>query len=146
MSFWGSFKTFFEKVGAELEKLFGAGSKIEQQIQAVVTYVAPIVSGIISFADPAIAPLVNKVIAIVQADLATLSTVAQDTTITAGSTAAATAVSVLTSIKTNLSGLLQMAEVKNSAKISQITSAVNTVVAEVQAILTSLAGSASTTS
>jgi hypothetical protein len=137
MSFLGSFKTFFEKVGAEIEKLFGKAG-LEQKIQAVITYAAPIVETIVTLADPPIAPLVNSVISIVQADLATVSAVVQGATPTPGSTTSQTITTALNSIKSNLSGLLTDAGVKNSTNFSKISAAVNLIIGEVDAVLTNL--------
>jgi hypothetical protein len=74
----------------------------------------------------------------VQSDLAVLAAVVDDATAAPGSHAAAVATSALNSIKTNLSGLLAAAEVKNSAKSTEITIAVNTIVAEADVLLAHL--------
>lgn len=133
-----SIGSFFSKVEAELKKLFGS-TTVEQKIQSVISYVAPIVNTIISLADPAIAPFVAGVISTVQSDLATVSVVVQGAAVSAGSTAAQTVTSALNSVKANLAGLLASAEIKNSAKVSQITAATNLVIGEVDAALAGLA-------
>jgi hypothetical protein len=138
MALLSSLKTFFEKVGAEIEKLFGGPTSLAQQVQAVITYVAPLVNTIVVLADPAIAPLVAGVIAIVQADLATVSVVVQGATPTPGSTVAQTLTTALGSIKNNLSGLLTDAGVKNSANFAKISSIASLVMAEADAILAKL--------
>ena len=49
MSFLGSFKTFFDKVGSVLKKLFGSAS-FEQTVQSVITYAAPLLETIVGLA------------------------------------------------------------------------------------------------
>lgn len=137
MSIWSKFGSFFEAVGTEIEKLFGASS-LEQKAQAVISYVAPVVNTIVGLLDPAVAPLVAGVISAVQSDLATISVVVQSATAAPGSTAAQTIKTAITGVNTNLNGILQMAEVKNSAKIAQITSAVTLISGELNALLTNL--------
>lgn len=133
-----SIKTFFEKVGHEIKQLFGK-TTLEQEIQATINYGAPVLLTVLSFADPAAEPAVAKVVKIIQADLATISTVVQGAEVAPGSTAAQTVETALSSVVTNLSGLLQVAEVKNSAKSAEITSAVNLLSDEFNAVLVKLA-------
>ena len=73
MSFLGSFKTFFDKVGSVLKKLFGSAS-FEQTVQSVITYAAPLLETIVGLAagSPA-ATAVAAVVSTVQSDLATVS-------------------------------------------------------------------------
>lgn len=146
MSFLGGFKSFFEKVGAELEKLFGGTASIEQRIQSVITYVAPLVNTIVTLADPAVAPIVAKIIATVQADLAAVSTVVQEGTAAAGSTGAQTATTALNSIKANLGTLLTDSGVKNAANFAKISAAANLIIGEIEAVLSELTTGASATS
>lgn len=137
MSVFSLCKTFFEEVGAELKKLFKS-TAWEQAALAVVTYVAPIAEGILTFADPAIEPLVANVVNVVKSDLATISVVVKQGTAAPGSPAAVAVTTALNSINTNLRGLLEVAEVKNSTKIAEITAAVNTITNEVDAALAAL--------
>lgn len=130
--------TFFEKVGGELKKLF-LSSTTEQQIQADITYAAPIVETILTFVDPAVEPLVAGAVSIAKADLATISATAQSAKVTPGSTAAQTITAAANSINSNLSGLLDVAEVKNSTKSAEITAAVNTITQEMNALVAALA-------
>ena len=134
-----SLKTFFEKVGSEIKKLFGS-STFEQEVQSTITYAAPLVEGILAVADPSLEPIVAAVLNTVKSDLATVSTVVQGGKVAAGSSAAKTICAALTSVNSNLSGLLQVAEVKNSTKIAQITAAVNTLTGETNALLANLPG------
>lgn len=135
----GGIKTFFSKVWAELKKLFKAEPKIEQVVQSIVTYAAPLVETIVGLAagGPAEA-LVTRIIDTVKSDLATVSVVVQDGTVAAGSTAEASIIAALTSIDNNLGELLAAAEVKNSTNVTKITAAVNLVLGEVEAVLDEL--------
>ena len=142
MSILSGFKSFFEKAGAELEKLFGGKASFEQKVQSVIAYVAPLVNTIVALADPAISPIVNGVISTVQSDLATISTVVTQGTAPAGSPAAQTATTALNSIKSNLSGLLTDVGVKNSASFTKIEAIANTIIGEIEAILGSMAPAA----
>ena len=135
MSFWGGFKTFAEKVGSELKKLFGAGG-IEQTAVAVITYVAPLLETIVQLAAGSGAEaLVAGVIKQVQADLATVSALVQGGTVTAGSSVAQSISTALGSVKDNLASLLADAHIKSSSKNTAITAAVTTIVGEVDALL-----------
>ena len=133
-----SISSFFSKIGTEFKKLFGKAPAFEQIAQSVITYVSPILLTVLTFADPAIEPIVSKAVSIVQADLATVSTVVKDGAVTAGSTGAATVEAALASINSNLTGLLSVAEVKNSNKIVEITAAVNSVTTEVDTLLNNI--------
>jgi hypothetical protein len=138
MSFFGKFASFFEAVGKELEKLFGGGS-FAQKVQAVITYVAPVVETIVQLAGgTAAATLVTNIINMIKSDLATVSTVVQGATVAAGTPAASAISTALASIETNLSSLLTAAEVKNSTNFKNIETAVNLVLGEVQALLANL--------
>jgi hypothetical protein len=137
-----SFKSFFDAIGHELERLFGSKT-LEQQILGVVSYAAPIVETIVGLTagGPAEA-LVAGVVNTVQADFATVSAVVQQGTVAAGSSTVTVIQTALNSIGTNLSGLLQAAEVKNSTKAAQITTEVNGVLGEIKALLANLPSSA----
>src|SRR5277367_4466590 len=126
--------TFFEKVGGWLKKLF-TNTTVEHKILAVISYVAPLVEGIIAFADPAASPIVNRIITLVQSDLATVTAVVDGAKVTAGTPAAATVIQALTSVQANLGTLLTDADVKNSAKFQQIEASANVIIGEVEAAL-----------
>lgn len=134
--------TFAEKLGSVIKRLFKAtigSSNFTKTVQGTITYVAPILETILTLVDPAIAAVVEKVIGIVQADLATVSTVVQHATVAPGTPGAVAIETALTSVKDNLSSLLDVAEIKNSAKITQITAAVNLIVGETDALLSQMA-------
>ncbi|MBZ5662741.1 MAG: hypothetical protein LAO08_20255 [Acidobacteriia bacterium] len=130
-----SIGSFFHKVEQEFVKLFRAAPSYEQKVQSVIAYVGPVVVGIIGMVDPAVAPEANAVMKTVQSDLSTVSALTQAGQVTPGTPAAATVVTSLNAIKMNVGGLLALAEVKNSAKVNEITAAVNMIVGEMDAML-----------
>lgn len=129
-------KSFFQKIGEEFKTLFSKEPSFAQHVQSVVPYAAAVLQTVITFADPAIAPFVGTVIEKVEASLATVTALVQDGTPTAGSPASATVKTALASVNTNLSSLLALAEVKNSANAAKITAAVTEVTTEIDALLT----------
>lgn len=133
-----SIGTFFHRVEAEFVKLFRAAPSYEQKVQSVIALVGPIVVGIIGMADPAIAPEVTSVMRTVQSDLATVSTLTQAGQVAPGSTAVVTVETAMNAIKDNVNGILSIAEVKNSVKVNEITSAVNMITGEMDAMLAEL--------
>jgi hypothetical protein len=137
-----SIGSFFHSVGAAFKKLFGS-STWERTAASTITYVAPLLETIVQLAAGSAAEqAVAKVIATVQSDLATVAAVV-DGTASGTPHGTAVVVSALGSIKTNLSGLLSLAEVKNSGKVSQITTAVNLIVGEADAMLGAMPGASS---
>lgn len=139
MSILGGIKTFFEKVGAEFEKLFGKLPSWAQSAKSVITYVAPLLETIVQLAAGSAAEAkVATWIADVQGDLATVSAIAKDGTPAPGSTAAKSAQTALSSINTNMAALLADADVKNSAKVNEIEAAVTGITGEISALLSGL--------
>jgi hypothetical protein len=132
-----SIKTVFEKIGSDFEGIFKGlfSASFESKALAAISYTAPFLEGIVAIADPAIAPLVTAVVNGVTADLNTVKTVVQQGTVAPGSSEATQITAALNSVKTNLSGLLAEAGVKNSTKVAQITAAVGLVNGEVDAVL-----------
>jgi hypothetical protein len=125
---------FWHKVEAAFKKLFGT-TTWEKTTSSVLTYLGPLVVTLIGLAGgPAAAAAAAAILATVQNDLATLSAVVEGATATPAPNELATAKNALASIRTNLPQLLDLAEVKNSANASKITSVVNTVISEVDAI------------
>lgn len=131
-------KKFWDKVEAAFKKLFGS-TKWEQTATSVITYVAPLVETIVGLAagGPAEA-LVTSVVNIVKSDLATVSAIVSGATETPAGTALVAVKNALSSIQTNLGSVLSDADVKNSAKYADITSVVNLIVGEVEAVLSNI--------
>lgn len=132
-----SIGTFFHRVGSAFKKLFGS-STWEKQAASAISYVAPLLETIVGLTAGGSAQAeVTSVVTTVQTDLATVAAV-----IDGGQSSDAhgtqVVINALTSVKTNLSGLLSVAAIKNSDKQAAITSAVNLVVGEVDAMLGSL--------
>lgn len=136
-----SLGSFFHRVGSAFKKLFGSIPTWEKTAQSVITFVAPVLEIIIQHAAGTGAETtVANVIGTVQSDLATISAVVEGGQTDQHGTAVV--VSSLNSIKANISGILQLAEIKNSSKQAEITSAVNLIVGEADAILGAIPQSA----
>jgi hypothetical protein len=107
---------------------FFAKTTAAQKVLATVGALAPLIEAGLTVEDPAAAPVVQAAFTEVQTDLGTFQSILKQS----GTTP--TALNVLNAINTNLTGVLQDAQVKNSAKSAEITAKVNAVVAEVNAI------------
>ncbi|MGB2633212.1 MAG: hypothetical protein WAM58_04680 [Candidatus Acidiferrum sp.] len=139
MSFLGSIEGFFGKVGKEFVTIFKKAPTFEQEAQTFVAIAAPATEAVLAFTDPAALPVVTPIIGVIQSKLATLSTITKNTVIPPGGSSVATDVqTILTDIESNASSVLQLASVKNSAKVSDITAEVNGIVGAVQTLATSL--------
>lgn len=121
--------TFFEKVKAELKKLFAHAPGWEASAAATLTYVAPLVETIVTLVDPAVAPAVSAIIAKVESAMAAAAVVIKD----AGSTP--TLATYLNAINSDLSQVEQAAAIKDPATSAKLTAIVGTITAEVNAIL-----------
>ena len=130
-----SVKSFFESVGREIEKLFGHAASVEQKILTVVKVAAPFVAGLISMVDPSAAAFISGIVTTAETDLGILSTAAQQGSVAAGTPVGEAVTTALQSLSMNLSGILQVAEVKSSAKIAAITTDVNMLTGEFEALL-----------
>ena len=138
MSFWGSVKTFFEKFEQKFVALFKKAPSFEQKAAAVVAYVAPAVQMILGLVDPPLAAILAPIFAVVEKDLAIVETVTTSLVVAPGTSAIVTVENALTAVKTNIAGILQLAEVKSSAKVTQIETEVSGVVGEIEALLADL--------
>jgi hypothetical protein len=127
--------TWAEKVGSFFKKLFKEVPKVEHVALSVLNYAAPAITVILGLVDPPAAALITPILNTVKMDMATVGAVFQDGTPVAGSKPAQIVESALNSIKTNLAGILELAEVKNSAKVTQIEMEVNGLIAEFDALL-----------
>ena len=124
MSFWSKVEAFFEKLG---------GASFEQKVQTVSTVCAALLETAVGLVagEPA-AALVTSIVKDVQSDFAAVAAVAASAT--AGGTTKPTVTSILSGTQTNLGALVTSAGVKNSAKVSEVTSIINTVISEIDAI------------
>jgi hypothetical protein len=142
MSIWGKFETFFEKVGAEIKKIFGS-TTVNQTIKATLTVVGPLVVTVVGLAGgPAASAAAAAILTDIQTDFGTVSALVQDGIPAAGSSAAQALTTALGSLKSNLGNLLTDAGVKSSASFSTIETNINLVINEVVAIEQALTSSA----
>jgi len=132
MSFITSLENDFEKAGAWFEKLFGKASTWDKAALTAITIAAPLVEGILAVVDEPLELIVAPIITTVETDLTTAAT------LVSSATANPTLTGALNAVVNNLSGLLEIAEVKNSASVAKITTNVNAVVADIKAVLAAL--------
>jgi hypothetical protein len=135
-------KKFWQRVESVFKKLFGS-SKWEKTALSVISYIAPILETIIALAvgGPA-AAIVTNAIEMAKTDLATMAAVVDGATGTPPPNELQLFVQAENSIRANLGGLLQLAEIKNSGKQAEITNAVNLIVGELDAAVQNLPGAA----
>ena len=130
-------KKFFQKVEAFFKKAFGS-SKWEKTASTTLSIVTPLITTLLALtAGPVVAAAVGGVLTTVQKDFAAAAVILDDMD-QAGASAVGTpaqVVAILNSAKTNLSSILSIAEVKNSGKIADVTTTVNTIIAEIDAII-----------
>lgn len=139
MSFLSSVEGFFKKVGEEFVNIFKKAPTFEQDAQTFVGLAGPALETILAVVDPAILPVVTPVVSLVEAKLATLSTITKNTVLPPGGSSAATEVqTLLQDVQTSVGGILSLASVKNSAKVQQITAEVNGIDNAIQTLITSL--------
>lgn len=130
----GENMSFFSKIGSFFKKVLGGEAKWERVVSSTLSVIAPILETVIGLT--AGAPIENAVAGVinqVQSDLAAVNAVV---TTSGGSTA--TAASLLTAAKTDLSQLLSAADIKNSTLNTQVSATVNLVIGEVEAMLAAL--------
>jgi len=131
-------KTFFEKIGAELKKLFG-NTTWEKQAIATIEYVSPLLDTFLTLvAGAPVATAVQGIINQLQTDLATVSTVASETATAPSASGYQTAENALNSIKANAPQLLAAADIKDEKTLATATSIVDTLVSEADAVLANL--------
>lgn len=121
--------SFFDRVKAELKKLFKHVPGWEASAAATLTYVAPLVETLILIADPEAAPTVNLLIQKIQSAMAAAAVVVKD----AGP--APTLVTYLHAITADLTQLEAAAGIKDPAQAEKLTATVATILGEINAIL-----------
>ena len=124
--------TFLAKFKAIFKKLFGSLPTWDKAASAALTVISPLIVGLLAITDPAVLPVVTPILAKVQVDLATAATLIAD------AQATPTLVGILGDILTDLPSILELAQVKSSSSATKITTDVDAVVAELQAILADL--------
>jgi hypothetical protein len=135
MSILSSVESFAGKFEAEFVKIFKKAPSFEQSAQAVIAVAGPATEAILAVTDPAVLPIVTPIINVVQAKLATLSTITKTVQVPApGSSTAQEVSTVLGDIQGETASILDLAGVKNSAKVEQITAEVNGIVAALKSL------------
>lgn len=129
----GEHLSFFARVKAELKRLFVHVPGWEASAAATLTYLAPMVEALVTLADPAAAPLVTALLQRVQSAMAAAAVVVKD----AGPIPTLT--TYLTAITADLGQIEDAAQVHDPAALTKITTLVNTITAEVNAILKEIA-------
>jgi hypothetical protein len=124
--------TFFKKVEAKLKEFFTDAPAWDRTASLTLKVIAPIVGTIIGLLDPAIAPLVQPFITKIENGLATAGVVLDDVSAPGASV---TLASALSDVTTNLSAILGVAQVKNSATLSKVTATVNLLASEASEIV-----------
>jgi len=134
-------KSFFEHIGEWLKDHLGDAQTVEHQAATAIAVFSPLLNTIITLtAGSAIAAKTASYVATIQTKLANASALLSgaETTVVSGSPI--TLDSVLTGVKSDLTEFLADVDVKNSTKITEITSVCNTIIGEVEAIQTATAG------
>lgn len=129
----GSLTSFYERVKAELKRLFTHVPGWEASAAATLTYVAPMVETVVTLVDPEVAPAVNGLIAKVQSAMAAAAVVIK----AAGP--APTLMTYLNAVNSNLAQVEQAAGVKDPATAEKLNAVLQTITGEVNAILGELA-------
>lgn len=138
MSFGSAFKSFFEKVGSELKRIFGSTSW-EQTAEGVITYVGPLVETLAQLTlGTAASSALTGVLNSIKASLATLSAVVKGAATPSGSTDIQIATAAINSVQDNLAGILADADIKNSGKVADIEATVTLIDNEMKALLANL--------
>lgn len=132
MSFFASVKSFFHK-------LFGSLPSWEKSASSTLAFAAPLVEEIVALSagEPAAAE-VQQIVAEIQKDMATVATVVSGAAGAPSATSYQTATTALNSIKANLGGLLTAGHVKNPETLAKVTGVANTIIGEVEAILSEI--------
>jgi len=127
--------SFFSKVKSFFEKVFGSGNW-ERTVGSVITIVAPLVETLVALtAGEPEATEIQSVVNQVQSDLAAVAALATSVTPASGATTYQQIGTVLNGVKTNLASLLAAGHIKDTATLTKVTAIVDTVVNEVEAIL-----------
>ena len=132
----GATTSFFSKVKAELKKLFTHAPGWEASAAATLTYVAPLVETVVALVDPAVAPAVDGVMAKVQSAMAAAAVVVKQ----AGPMP--TLVTYLRAIQSDLAQVESVAGIKDPVSAAKLTTLIETIEGEIEAILTEVGATA----
>jgi hypothetical protein len=130
-----SLKSFFHKIGSEIEKWFGSATT-EQKIMGSMNIVGPFLQTIVTLAGGAKAGAeVSSVLSQIKADFGTVSAIVQQGTAAAGTPLAQSLTTAASSIQANLGAVLTDAGIKNSQHFTTIQTTSNLVIQELEAIV-----------
>lgn len=130
--------SFFEKIGKAFLSIFKKLPTWDQSALGVLKLAAPVLTIILGLVDPAAVPVISPILARIETGMATVGAVIQDGTPAPGSSAAQAAETALNALKDDLGSILALAEVKNSAKVTEITDEVNGLVGAFDTLLQNL--------
>ena len=125
--------SFFSRVEAELKKLFAHAPGWEASAAATLTYVAPLVEGLVVLIEPEAAPAVSGLIAKIQSAMAAAAVVIKE----AGPSP--TLITYLNAVTNDLAQILPAAQLKDPVTAQKVTATVSTITLEVNDILAALA-------
>lgn len=128
------FKKVFDKIESVVKDIFKS-TTFEEDALTLVNYAGPLVVTALTIEDPALAPVAAAGLALIQKDLQILKTTVEQGQVVAGTPAATAVVTALNSVNTNITGLLSIAEVKNSASNAKIKAIVGLATAAVDGVL-----------
>lgn len=131
-------KSFLSKVLSFFKSILKKEPTFAQQVESFLPYVAGTMQAILAIADPPLALIINPIFSKIESALGALSAVIEDGTPAAGSSLAATAETALNSIKTNIASVLSAAQVKNATTATKITDDLNSMVTDVDLLLSNL--------
>ena len=134
-----SVKTFFDKIGEDLEQFLKKVPDVETKVSAVLSIVSPLVESVAAVTvGEAAAADIAQVVAKSQQGLATVGSLASAYNIGEPTTMKQALTAATTAVTSNLSGILASGQVKNEATAAKVTSIVGTVANEFEAILKAL--------
>jgi hypothetical protein len=130
--------TFFEHIGDFLKEHLGSAASFEQTAATALTIVKPLLNSLLALtAGEPFAAKVSSVVSQVSTALSNTAALLNGAE-TGGATDSISG--FLSEIQTALPTLLQDADIKNSAKLTQIEAIVNTVLGEIGAISAAIPG------
>lgn len=132
MSIISDLKTFASKVEAEFIKLFTKAPAILQIATGVVSYLAPLVVGIVTELNPVEGSATAAAVSVIESGLAALSAAAK-------SLASATTIQqIVADLEAALPSLLAAVKVENSALVEKVEAFVSLFGSEITAISSAL--------
>jgi len=140
MSIFSTLKTYFEKIKILFKKFSQEEPTWAQIAETDIAFGAPIVENIVTLVGGAtLGSEVTNAITLIKNDLAVVTKFIKEEDSSSNLSEA------LETLKANFTALLSIAAIKNSAKVTEITAYVNTIIGEIEAILTLLPSVKTTT-